>query len=175
MAIPSITALFDAVLLDSTQSPGVNGQVCTSTGKGILWMDVEDVAGVMSVNGMIGDVTLVLPQTFTPVDSGSPPEPAEFLTGYDAGTGLFSASALAPTSATMTFIATVEYPGTVGFLTDATYAAPYFATTDPTSVTIMGSKSLTITLGSMGNTTTLAALDLSGLTDLQNFTYREGA
>jgi len=118
---------------------------------------------------------LVLPQTFAPVDAGSPPEPAEFLTGYDAGTGLFSASALAPTSATMTFIATVEYPGTVGFLTDATYAAPYFATTDPTSVTIMGSKSLTITLGSMGNTTTLAALDLSGLTDLQNFTYREGA
>lgn len=44
---------------------------------------------VISVNGYTGVVVLTLPQTFVPILAGSPPE-YEFLTGYDAITGLFS-------------------------------------------------------------------------------------
>ena len=47
---------------------------------------------VTSVNGKTGAVVLQLAQTFTPVTAGSPPVPIEFLTGYDAATGLFTAS-----------------------------------------------------------------------------------
>ena len=69
---------------------------------------------------------------------------------------------------TMTFSVTASAPGTIVFLTDATFAAPYFATTDPTSVTIMGSKSLTVTDGSYGSTASVVALDVSTCAALHN-------
>lgn len=64
-------------LYDGTASPGTSGQVLSSTVTGTLWQ-------TPSVSQ--------LPQTFTPVLGGSPPAPTEFLTGYNASTGLFSAA-----------------------------------------------------------------------------------
>jgi hypothetical protein len=60
-------------LKDSTSSVGTSGQVLSSTVTGTQW------------------VALVLAQTFAPTLAGSPPE-YEYLTGYNASTGLFSAA-----------------------------------------------------------------------------------
>ena len=71
------------------------GVVNTQQGR----LNVIGTGTVVAASDSNGNLTLEgtgvsgpLPVTFVPVTSGSPPTPVEFLTGYDASTGLFSAA-----------------------------------------------------------------------------------
>ena len=112
------------------------------------------------VGGIPAWQTPVLPQTFTPTPAGSPPE-FEYLTGYSASTGLFSAAPLPPsgTSVSQTVrlnIGTVNQgnpvtgPWTVNFTTpfaDGNYTVQCSVTCGeaPGTPTIAASPALLIT------------------------------
>lgn len=83
----------DGTIVPTQLSPGTYGiSISGNAASATFAATAETVSGTVPYSHISDPPPL--PQTFVPVLLGSPPEPFEFLTGYDASTGEFSASSL---------------------------------------------------------------------------------